>query len=257
LALAVKGPLLQKTGCPSERGVFNECDTQNIIQDSGYRAQIKEKAKMKFGKALKTFVKQKRGIVGIEAAIVLIAFVVIAAAMAYVVINMGLYSAQTAKSTIDRGLQEATASLEIDGFVVGLTDNNGKVQYLAIPLKLAVGQDEVDTAANTTLVAALGTTFSLSNIYSGAASSSEANLTKLMTGTTPYPNATCYIFNGDSDSALEQNEKAYLVINLGPNYTLSSYDKLKIEIRPARGAALMIQREVPGGLAPNTLIDFG
>jgi flagellin FlaB len=254
----VKGPVFQKASYPPEKGVFNECDAQNIIpQDSGYLAQIKEKAKMKFGKALKTFVKQKRGIVGIEAAIVLIAFVVIAAAMAYVVINMGFYSSQKAKSTIDRGLQEATAALELDGFLVGLTDNNGKVQYLAIPLKLAVGQDEVDTAANTTLVAALGTTFSLSNIYSGAATTSEANLTKLMTDTTPYPNATCYIFNGDSDTALEQNEKAYLVVNLGPNYTLSSYDKLKIEIRPARGAALMIQREVPGGLAANTIIDFG
>jgi flagellin FlaB len=36
----------------------------------------------------------KRGIVGIEAAIVLIAFVVIAAALAYVVINMGFFAAQ-------------------------------------------------------------------------------------------------------------------------------------------------------------------
>ena len=46
-----------------------------------------------------------RGIVGIEAAIVLIAFVVIAAALAYVVINMGFYVSQTAKSTIDKGIQ--------------------------------------------------------------------------------------------------------------------------------------------------------
>ena len=42
--------------------------------------------------------KDKRGIVGIEAAIVLIAFVVIAAALACVVINMGFYSAQKAVS---------------------------------------------------------------------------------------------------------------------------------------------------------------
>ena len=44
---------------------------------------------------LKKLRKRSRGIVGIEAAIVLIAFVVIAASMAYVVINMGFFAAQT------------------------------------------------------------------------------------------------------------------------------------------------------------------
>jgi len=38
--------------------------------------------------------RDKRGIVGIEATIVLIAFVVIASALAGVVINMGFYSTQ-------------------------------------------------------------------------------------------------------------------------------------------------------------------
>ena len=55
--------------------------------------------------------KNKRGIVGIEAAIVLIAFVVIAAALAYVVINMGFYAGQKAKSTIDQGVSESTSEM--------------------------------------------------------------------------------------------------------------------------------------------------
>jgi archaellin len=112
-------------------------------------------------------------------------------------------------------------------------------------------------AANTTVVAIFGTSFSLSDIYSNAASSAETNLTALMTGTTPGPNATCYIFNGDGDTVVEQNEKAYLVINLGTDYTLSSYDKVKIEIRPSRGAALMVQREISGGLQASAQIDLG
>ena len=109
--------------------------------------------------------KNKRGIVGIEAAIVLIAFVVIAAALAYVVINMGFYSAQTAKSTIDKGIQEATSALELDGYITGMTDANGNVTYLAIPVKLAVGQAQVDMAKNTVVVAVQGGNFSLANIY--------------------------------------------------------------------------------------------
>ncbi|MBS7608828.1 flagellin, partial [Candidatus Bathyarchaeota archaeon] len=40
---------------------------------------------------LKKLCKNKRAIVGVEAAIVLIAFIIIAAALSYVVINMGFY----------------------------------------------------------------------------------------------------------------------------------------------------------------------
>ena len=38
--------------------------------------------------------RKKKGIVGIEAAIVLIAFVIVAAALAFVSLNMGLFTTQ-------------------------------------------------------------------------------------------------------------------------------------------------------------------
>jgi len=200
--------------------------------------------------------RNKRGIVGIEAAIVLIAFVVIAAALAYVVINMGFYSAQKAKSTIDKGIEEATSALELDGFIVGYA-NNSVVQCLAIPLKLAVGQEQVDLASNTTLVAVFGTNFALSDIYENAISTTNENLTELMINVTNAPSAASYLFNDDGDTVLEQNEKAYMVINFGDTYALTSYSKVKVEIRTSRGAALMIQREIPGGLPANNVFDLG
>jgi len=200
--------------------------------------------------------KNKRGIVGIEAAIVLIAFVVIAAALAYVVINMGFYSSQKAKSTIDKGIEEATSALELDGFIVGYA-NNSVVQCLAIPLKLAVGQEQVDLATNTTLVAVFGTNFALSDIYENAVSTTNKNLTELMINVTNVPSAASYLFNDDGDTVLEQNEKAYMVVNFGDTYALTSYSKVKVEIRTSRGAALMIQREIPGGLPANNVFDLG
>jgi flagellin FlaB len=209
---------------------------------------------------LKAVLKQKRGIVGIEAAIVLIAFVVIAAALAYVVINIGFYSAQKAKSTIDKGIQEATSALTLDGFLTGKTNSsNPAVTYLAIPLKLAVGQEQVDMAANTVVVAVQGNNFSLANIYGGVATSTNVSLANLMSSVTGAPNATCFIYNYDSsaDTSIKQNAKAYLVINLGDTYGLVSYTKVKIEIRTSKGAALMIQREIPGGLPADELIDLG
>jgi len=214
--------------------------------------------------------KNKRAIVGIEAAIVLIAFVVIAAAMAYVVINMGFYSAQQAKSTIDKGIREATSALTLDGFLVGRTNHSvitdseyaTSIQWIAIPVKLAVGQSEVDMANDTVVIAVVGTNFALSNIYSGATNTTTASVNDMMDevddGTGTGANATCYIFNDDSngDTVLKQNEKAYIILYLGET-PLANYSKVKIEVRTSRGAALMVQRDIPGGLPKDSIVDLG
>ncbi len=202
----------------------------------------------------------KRGIVGIEAAIVLIAFVVIAAALAYVVINMGFYSAQTAKSTIDKGIQEATSALELDGFVTGKTSaTNTTIVYLAIPVKLAVGQEDVDLATNTVVVAVQAGNFSLANIYSGSIATNETSISNLMANVTSPPNATFFIYNTQysTDTVLKQNAKAYLIVNLGDSYGITSYSKVTIEVRTSKGAALMVIREIPGSLPQDMMVYLG
>lgn len=207
--------------------------------------------------------RNKQGIVGIEAAIVLIAFVVIAAALAYVVINMGFYAAQESKSTINKGINEATSALELDGYITGLTSSTGNVTALAIPLKLAVAQQQVDMASNTVVVAVEGANFSLANIYNGSVTSTQIAVDTLMSQEVPSsaatPNATCYLYNAPilTDTVLQQNGKAYMVVWLGLNYALSSYTSVTVEIRTSVGAALMIQRDIPGGLPTNSLIDLG
>jgi len=65
--------------------------------------------------------RNRKGIVGIEAAIVLIAFVVIAAALSYVVINMGFFATQKTKETIAEGISESSAALQLDGTVTAKT----------------------------------------------------------------------------------------------------------------------------------------
>ncbi len=136
------------------------------------------------------------------------------------------------------------------------------VTYLAIPVKLAVGQEQVDMASNTVVVAVEGNNFSLANIYSGAITTDNASISTLLSRETVVgagPNATCFIYNSEltTDTVLKQNAKAYIVINLGTTYYLPSYSKMKVEIRTSRGAALMVMREIPGGLPTSTLVDLG
>jgi flagellin FlaB len=212
--------------------------------------------------------KNRRGIVGIEAAIVMIAFVVIAAALAYVVINMGFYAAQTSKTTISQGITEATSALELDGFITAQTNGTGNVTYIAIPVKLAVGHQQVDMSNNTVVVAVQGANFSLADIYNGAQVGTSSDLTTLMTdvssasanpSTTPI--AECFIYDGAPgvSNVLEQNAKAYIIISLGTNgtYGLPGYSSVTIEIRTSVGAALTVQRDIPGGLPDNALLDLG
>ncbi|HEY4674949.1 MAG TPA: archaellin/type IV pilin N-terminal domain-containing protein [Candidatus Bathyarchaeia archaeon] len=209
-------------------------------------------------KILMNLLKQKRGIVGIEAAIVLIAFIVIAAALAYVVINMGFYSSQKAKSTIDAGVKEASSALCLDGFVVGLA-SSGNMSGLAIPLKLAVGQEAVDLAQNSTVIAVYGTGWGLSNIYSGTQSSTETDLETLISSVnnTLASNATGLILFGDGDTVLEQHEKAYALVHFDSAHQIQSYTELKVEIRTNVGAALTVERDIPGGLPNSGICDLG
>ena len=60
----------------------------------------------------------ERGITGLETAIILIAFVVVAAVFAYTVLSAGIFSTQRSQETIYSGLEEATGSLEIKGGVI-------------------------------------------------------------------------------------------------------------------------------------------
>ena len=53
--------------------------------------------------------KGKRGITGLETAIILIAFVVVAAVFAYTVLSAGIFSTQKSQETIYSGLEQTGA----------------------------------------------------------------------------------------------------------------------------------------------------
>ncbi|MEM4053560.1 MAG: archaellin/type IV pilin N-terminal domain-containing protein, partial [Ignisphaera sp.] len=98
--------------------------------------------------------KARRGIVGIEAAIVLIAFVVVAAALAFVALNMGFYTTQRSKEVMAAGLAQASSSLEVDGSVLAeVNTSSNKLTCIAIPIRLSAGQKPVDLTPNKTQIA--------------------------------------------------------------------------------------------------------
>src|SRR5574337_482822 len=88
--------------------------------------------------------KTRRGVIGIESAIVMIAFVIVAAALAFVVLNMGFSTTQKAKTAISSSVTESSSALEIAGKVTGFGDiSKSQLNATMIPLKVAGGGDAV------------------------------------------------------------------------------------------------------------------
>ena len=77
----------------------------------------------------------QKGITGLETAIILIAFVVVASVFAYTVLSAGIFSSQKGKEAVYAGLDEARASLEPKGGMtayqatVGAVATVGKVSF--------------------------------------------------------------------------------------------------------------------------------
>ena len=64
---------------------------------------------------LKRLTQDQRGITGLETAIILIAFVVVAAVFAYTVLSAGTFSAEKGKEAIHSGLETARSSMKVVG----------------------------------------------------------------------------------------------------------------------------------------------
>jgi flagellin FlaB len=66
----------------------------------------------------KKAMRSESGITGLETAIILIAFVVVATVFAFVVLTTGIFSAERGKETVFAGLQKARGTMEVRGGVV-------------------------------------------------------------------------------------------------------------------------------------------
>jgi flagellin FlaB len=107
-----------------------------------------------------------RGIIGIESAIVLIAFVIVAAALAFVVLNMGFSTTQKAKTAIIAAVEEAGSSLEVSGKITGAGNIfENKLNATNIPLKIVSGGATSNLDGNFTSIKFISSNVEYDNVY--------------------------------------------------------------------------------------------
>ncbi len=89
----------------------------------------------------------QRGITGLETAIILIAFVVVAAVFAYTALSAGLFATQKSQEAVYSGLKEARSTLEIKGDVTATanaTGPAGNIKQISFTVASVLGGEKID-----------------------------------------------------------------------------------------------------------------
>jgi len=200
---------------------------------------------MNWKKALMKLVKQKRGMVGLEAAIILIAFVIIAGAFSFMVINQGLFATERGKTVVQDSLRQASTPLTVDGTIFVHADSSTTIDAIVIPLRV-YGVKYVALGKNETAVTLKVAGKAWPNIYNGTTDMAVGMSFDDLKTNVSKGEAVLFIQNSNQDSALDSSEKGYLVILL--ETPASARDHIVVEVRPEKAAPLTIDFYVPESL---------
>jgi|SRR5208337_280757 len=184
---------------------------------------------------------------GLEAAIVLIAFVVVAAVFSYVVLGAGFFTSQTAQSTVHTGVSQASSSMELVGNVYGVKDaTNNYLDYVNTTVSLTAGGTPIDLSAMVVSYNDNNGGHNANLTYEGVAQEGSA-CTNSLAGTAPQSWCISDKINNITTGAMLDNG-AQMIITVGVPTTATPNTQLTINFQPAVGAVLPIARTIPGGL---------
>jgi len=217
-----------------------------------------------------------RGVIGVESAIVLIAFVIVAAALAFVVLNMGFSTSQKAKSVIISSLDDTASALNISGTIsaVGCIDSAAgcdsvqRVNATTIPLKVSTSGKSVNFSTDVVSVSYIGKSVQYHNIYAGPITSDTFRQSVLafrqaaletdssfdafnganpVNGTLP-SETSAFVYwpkRLNINHILELGEHAILAVGFASNDRPFASDKIIFEITISNGGTLTVERKIP------------
>jgi flagellin FlaB len=223
----------------------------------------------KWIKTLRRFARNKKAISGLETAIVLIAFVIVASAFAYAVLNMGFLATQKSQQVVLGGLAAASSALVVDGPVYGYSSApgpTGNITSVIFWLKTASAASSVDLNVNKTTIAFENPRGVWPNIYNTGGTHTltfALGLTTFQVGT---GGAATLTWEVGSPFLLQPGQKVRVSIDLTALTTTAApvsttagnvmkNEEFKVVIKPPVGSVLEIDRIAPAAVA--TVNDLG
>ncbi|MCP1661924.1 flagellin FlaB [Methanocalculus sp. AMF5] len=180
---------------------------------------------------------------GLEAAIVLIAFIVVAAVFSYVMLGAGFFTTQKSQETVFGAVGTATANMEVSGPIV---------------IETGVGPNDVTNITFTVVLAAGGAPMDTSRFTYIA-----SNATKYHEFGSDKVNLTWYsggveLEGDDAKTFLERGDILDITINKEYNSAVDIVwpnSPFTIEVKPPVGASLPISRHAPLSLPKDRIFE--
>jgi flagellin FlaB len=196
--------------------------------------------------------KNDHAFTGLEAAIVLIAFVVVAAVFSYVVLGAGFFTTQKSQEVVHTGVSQASSSMEIIGNVYGVatTADASNLAYI----KFTVGNTAGGTALDISKMVvsyADESTRDVDVLYkedtgSALATDLEAASAAASTGGQKTEVLQWGVFeqlNGDGDNLLESGEQFVIGVAV-PSFSATENTPFTVNLQPAVGAVFQVKRTI-------------
>ena len=170
------------------------------------------------------------GITGLETAIILIAFVIVASVFAFVVLSTGLFSAERGKETVFAGLEKARGNLEVRGALTVIDENtDGTI-------------DSSDEIVFNVALAAGGFPISLN-----PAAYTNTVVINWIDAQDRIPDTSYTVtwILDDGDDLLEVGELAEITVNPPTGSSLIENEIFTLEVVPPSGGTNLINRTMP------------
>jgi flagellin FlaB len=183
-------------------------------------------------KLIRRIRKRQEGITGLETAIILIAFVIVASVFAYVVLSAGLFSSQKAKEAVNAGLQSTMSTLEIKGNIIAKMVGT-EVTNIYFCVGIPAAGYPVDFNPSSENISPLVISYCDADHMIPTLNWTIEKLSTI-----------------NDDNLLDSNELFQVDVTIPTgNVSIGAYDSFSLEVKPADGPVLPIERTIPGRIS--------
>ena len=204
----------------------------------------------KLKRSIRSFWKDEQGITGLETAIILIAFVVVAAVFAFAILNAGLGATSNAEDAISTAQTETQSTLAPRGDVVLVSRGAGPftdVETIRFKLAPSPGAKQISLADGSTLVQ-----YSDNTTAAETAQLNGAALVPAAAPAGPCIVSTEAIWLTGDGAVVDKGEIVEVTVTLRAT-CLEANESWKVEGYPRDGAIVSVQGKTPVELAQNMM----
>lgn len=187
--------------------------------------------------------RQETAFTGLEAALVFIAFVVVAAVFSYVVLGAGFFTTQKSQETLRHGVEQSTATAQITGEVYGITSQENTSRWMDY-VKISLGSTSGESGLDVTGMAV--TYQDPSTRWPDLEYAGDPVTAADITGLPRW--GILQKIHANNNTVLEPGEQ--FVIGVGVPNTATANTLIRIHLLPPSGVGYALERTLPASISP-------